>query len=137
MPRLRCCSGFPRFQRAGLLSACGGRASHLGGFSCSQPPLQPTTGGSLAANLGGFSCCQPRAPGVWAAAVAAHGLRIVSPGLSSTASVAVVRGLSCSKACGIFLDQGSCPLHWQANSSPLSHQGRPHFLIIRDSFDFL
>ena len=30
----------------------------------------------------------------------------------------VAHGLSCSAACGIFLDQGlsSCPLHWQAES---------------------
>ena len=34
-------------------------------------------------------------------------------------------GLSCSVACGIFLDQGSnpCLLHWQVDSLPLSHQG--------------
>ena len=34
------------------------------------------------------------------------------------ASVAVVPGLSCFEARGIFLDQGSnlCPLHCQANS---------------------
>ena len=34
-------------------------------------------------------------------------------------------GLSCRSACGVFLDQGSnlCPLHWQAESSPLHHQG--------------
>ena len=32
--------------------------------------------------------------------------------------------LSCSAACGIFLNQGSnpCLLHWQADSLPLSHQ---------------
>ena len=30
-------------------------------------------------------------------------------------------------ACGIFPDQGSnpCPLHWQADSQPLRHQGSP------------
>ena len=35
--------------------------------------------------------------------------------------------LSCSAACGIFPDQGSnlCPLHWQADSLPLHHQGSP------------
>ena len=35
--------------------------------------------------------------------------------------------LSCSAACGIFSDQGSnpCPLHWQADSQPLCHQGSP------------
>ena len=34
---------------------------------------------------------------------------------------------SCSAACGIFPDQGSnpCPLHWQADSQPLRHQGSP------------
>ena len=35
--------------------------------------------------------------------------------------------LSCSEACGIFLDQGlnSCLLHYQADSLSLSHQGSP------------
>ena len=39
--------------------------------------------------------------------------------------------LSCSVACGIFLDQGSnpCPLHWQADSQPLHHQGSPTFFF--------
>ena len=34
------------------------------------------------------------------------------------ASVVVMQGLSCSTACGVFLDQGSnlCPLHWQVDS---------------------
>ena len=43
------------------------------------------------------------------------------------ASVAVAQGLSCSKECGIFLDQGlnPCPRHWQVDSYPLSHQGSP------------
>ena len=38
---------------------------------------------------------------------------------------ALTRGLRCSVACGIFLDQGlnPCLLHWQADSLPLSHQG--------------
>ena len=48
--------------------------------------------------------------------------------LRSTGSVVVVHGLSGSTACGNFLDQGSnpCPLHWQANSQPLRHQGSPN-----------
>ena len=39
----------------------------------------------------------------------------------------MVHRLSCSAACGIFLDQGLnlCPLHWQADSQPLRHQGSP------------
>ena len=39
----------------------------------------------------------------------------------------MVHGLRCSAACGIFPDQGlnPCPLHWQADSQPLRHQGSP------------
>ena len=46
--------------------------------------------------------------------------------LQSTGSV-VVHRLSCSKACGIFPDQGlnQCLLHWQVDSLPLCHQGSP------------
>ena len=42
-------------------------------------------------------------------------------------SVVVAHGPSRSAACGIFPDQGSnpCPLHWQADSQPLCHQGSP------------
>ena len=41
----------------------------------------------------------------------------------------MAHGPSCSAACGIFPDQGSnpCPLHWQADSQPLRHQGSPKF----------
>ena len=47
--------------------------------------------------------------------------------LEHVGSVAVAHGLSCPTACGIFLDQVSnlCPLHWQADSYPLDHQGSP------------
>ena len=46
-----------------------------------------------------------------ASLVAEHGLQ--SPG-----EIVVVHGLSCSAACGTFLDQGLniCPLHWQLDS---------------------
>ena len=52
---------------------------------------------------------------------------VVAHGLQSAGSVVVAHGLSCSAACGIFPDQGSnlCPLHWQADSQPLCHQGSP------------
>ena len=38
----------------------------------------------------------------------------------------MAHGLSCSAACAIFPDQGlnPCFLHWQADSLPLSRQGR-------------
>ena len=47
--------------------------------------------------------------------------------LGTRASGLVVHGLSCSAACGIFLDQGSnlCPLQWQADSYLLRYQGSP------------
>ena len=55
-------------------------------------------------------------------------------GSRCTGSVIVAHGPSCSTACGIFPDQGSnpCPLHWQADSQPLRHQGSPvqWFLIV-------
>ena len=37
----------------------------------------------------------------------------------------MAHGLSCSAACGIFPGRGSnpCPVHWQADSQPLRHQG--------------
>ena len=52
-------------------------------------------------------------------------------------SVVVAHGPSCSGACGIFPDQGSnpCPLHWQADSQPLRHQGSPHIFFIHSSVD--
>ena len=45
----------------------------------------------------------------------------------------MANGCSCLVACGIFLGQGSnlCFLHWQVDSSLLSHQGSPtgHILM--------
>ena len=50
-----------------------------------------------------------------------------STGSRCTGSVIVAHGPSYSAACGILPDQGSnpCPLHWQADSQPLRHQGSP------------
>ena len=54
-------------------------------------------------------------------------LLLGSTGSRRAGSVIVAHGPSCSTACGIFPDQGSnpCPLHWQADSQPLRHQGSP------------
>ena len=54
-------------------------------------------------------------------------LLLRSTGSRCAGSVTVAHGPSCSVACGIFPDQGSnpCPLHWQADSQPLRHQGSP------------
>ena len=54
-------------------------------------------------------------------------LLLRSTGSRRAGSVIVAHGPSCSAARGIFPDQGSnpCPLHWQADSQPLCHQGSP------------
>ena len=54
-------------------------------------------------------------------------LPLRSTGSRRAGSVVVAHGLSCSTACGILPDQGSnpCPLHRQADSQPLHHQGSP------------
>ena len=73
--------------------------------------------------------------------VAEHGfLTVVSSlmvehKLYSTGSVVVAHGISCSAACGNFVDQGlnlyllqgvmEWTAHWQADPLPLSHQGNP------------
>ena len=59
--------------------------------------------------------------------VAATGSVVAAHGHQSTGLIAVAHGLSWSTARGIFPDRGSnlCLLHWQADSSPLSHQGSP------------
>ena len=54
-------------------------------------------------------------------------LPLRSTGSRRAGSVVVAHGPSCSAACGFLPDQGSnpCPLHWQADSQPLRHQGSP------------
>ena len=58
-------------------------------------------------------------------------LLLQSTGSRRAGSAVVAHGPSCSTACGIFPDQGSnpCPLHWQADSQPLCHQGSPMTLF--------
>ena len=57
------------------------------------------------------------------------------PGLKGTGSAVVGLGLSCSLAGGIFPNQGSklCLLHQQADSFPLSHQGRREAVLNKHS----
>ena len=56
-----------------------------------------------------------------------------STGSRRAGSVVVAHRPSCSVACGILPDQGSnlCPLHWQADSQPLRHQGSPEITLDR------
>ena len=66
-------------------------------------------------------------------------LLLRSTGSRRAGSVVVAHGLSCSEARGIFPDQGLnlCPLHWQADSQPLCHQGSPHFTLYHTVFYLL
>ena len=63
-------------------------------------------------------------------------LLLRSTGSRRAGSVIVAHRPSCSAACGIFPDQGSnpCPLHWQADSQPLHHQGSPNFMLLNRTF---
>ena len=82
--------------------------------------LVAASGGHSSSRCAGFSLSQP--------------LLLRSTSSRRTGSVIVAHGPSCSAACGIYPGQDSnpCPLHWQADSQPLHHQGSPHtsFLII-------
>ena len=61
-------------------------------------------------------------------------LLLWSTGSRRAGSAIVAHRPSRSTACGILPDQGSnpCPLHWQADSQPLRHQGSPVVLLIWD-----
>ena len=63
----------------------------------------------------------------WAGLSLSRPLLLWSTGSRRAGSVIVAHGPSRSAACEIFPDQGSkpCPLHWQADSQPLRHQGSP------------
>ena len=79
---------------------------------------------SLVAASGGHSSS-------WCAGLSpSRPLLLQSTGSRRAGSVVVAHGPSCSAACRILPDQGSnpCPLHWQADSQPLHHQGSPDFL---------
>ena len=59
-------------------------------------------------------------------------LLLWSTGSRRAGSVIVAHRPSCSAACGILPDQGSnpCPLHWQADSQTLRHQGSPGTVLL-------
>ena len=75
--------------------------------------LVAASGGHSSSRCAGLSLSQP--------------LLLQSTGSRRAGSAVVAHGLSCSAACGIFPDQGSNPrpLHRQADSQPLRHQGSP------------
>ena len=85
----------------------------LGLHFCAGLPLVAASGGHSSSRCAGLSLSRP--------------LMLGSTGSRRAGSVVVAHGPSCSAACGILPDQGSnpCPLHWQADSQPLHHQGIP------------
>ena len=91
-----------------------------------------SSSGMWASQHGGFSCCWRKVlGGVGFSNCSTWALQLWLPG-----TIAVARGLSCSSARGLFLDQGLhlCLLHWQADSLPLSHQGSPHAYCLMCGF---
>ena len=64
-----------------------------------------------------------------------RGLSLPSTGSRRAGPAIVAHGPSCSAACGIFPDQGlnPGPLHWQADSQPLRHQGSPAVIFNQNS----
>ena len=64
-------------------------------------------------------------------------LLLRSTGSRRAGSVIVAHGPSRSAACGILPDQGPNPrpLHWQADSQPLRHQGSPSPSILNQGLN--
>ena len=85
--------------------------------------------GNCGSHFSGFLFCRAKVLSSRASVVTARGFgNCVSPTLEYLGSFVVAHWLSCSEACGIFPDHrlNLCPLHWQADSYPLHHQGSPH-----------
>ena len=80
--------------------------------------LVAASGGHSSSRCAGLSLLRP--------------LLLRSTGSRCAGSAIVAHGPSRSTACVIFPDQGSnpCPLHWQADSQPLRHQGSPLFIYL-------
>ena len=78
---------------------------------------------------------------LWCMGFSLQWLLLLSTGSGRTGSVVVAHRLSCSAACGIFLDQGSnlCPLHWPAGSLTTAPPGKSHisFLNLTDAFSYM
>ena len=81
------------------------------------------SGGHSSSQCAGLSPSQP--------------LSLRSTGSRRAGSAVVAHGPNCSTACGIFPDQGwnPRPLHWQADSQPLRHQGSPLIILKQNIFE--
>ena len=83
-------------------------------------PLVAASGDHSSSRCAGLSLSRP--------------LPLQSTGSRRTGSAIVAHGPRCSAACGILPDEGSnpCPLHWQADSQPLRHQGSPSVKLLKE-----
>ena len=99
----------------------------VGSVSVRGLSLVAASGGHSSSRCAGLSLSRP--------------LSLRSTGSRRAGSVVVAHRPSCSAACGIFPDRGSnpCPLHWQADSQPLRHQGSPSltFFAFTAQFTYL
>ena len=86
--------------------------------------LVAASGGPSSSRCAGLSLSRP--------------LLLQSTGSRRAGSVIVAHGPSCSAACGIIPDQGSNPrpLHWQADSQPLRHQGSPQIYFLNPTLSY-
>ena len=86
--------------------------------------LVAASGGHSSSQCAGLSLSRP--------------LLLRSTGSRRAGSAVVAHGPTCSAACGIVPDQGSnlCPLHWQADSQPLRHQGSPR-VFLKNTFFYV
>ena len=100
-----------------IIDCAGSLLLHGLSSSCGKQGLL-SSHSAWASHRGGISCCGARAQGCTRSSNCGSWALELS-------SVVVQHRLNCSKACGIFLDQGSnlCLLFWQADSLPPSHQG--------------
>ena len=113
IPTTTFCGSMEYFFKFLFIFDCTESSLLLGLFSsCSEWGLLSSCS-EWASHSGGFSCC------------AAWISDAMAPGLQSVGSVVLARRLSCPTAHGIFPGQrlNPCLLHWQADSSPLTHQG--------------
>ena len=80
-----------------------------------------------ASHCGGFSCCGTQALGMRASLAVAHGLRSCSSRALECRLNSCGTELRCRQHVGSswITDQTLCLLHWQVDSSPLSHRGSP------------
>ena len=80
-----------------------------------------------ASHCSGFCWCEAWALAAQASVLGARGLTSCSSWALDIGSTAVVHRLSCSTACGIFLDQGLnlCLLRWQADFFTTEPPGKP------------